>query len=65
LKRGQNGYAGRSQDSTEGHSVTIETVSFTMEFLLEKLEAEKVGFAEDSYMSPSINASWSKPDKVL
>ena len=34
-----------------------------MEFLLEKLEAAKVEFAEDPYMSPSINASWSKLDK--
>lgn len=48
---------------TEGHSATIEKVLSTMEFLLEKLEAAKVEFAEDSYMSPSINASWSKLDK--
>ena len=34
-----------------------------MEFLLKKLEATKVEFAEDSYMSPSINASWFKLDK--
>jgi hypothetical protein len=49
--------------ATEGHYDTIEKVLSTMEFLLEKLEAAKVEFAGDSYMSPSINASWSKLDK--
>ena len=42
---------------TEGHSATIERVLSTMEFLLEKLEAAKVEFTEDSYISPSINAT--------
>jgi hypothetical protein len=49
--------------ATEGHYATIEKVLSTMEFLLEKLETAKAEFAEDSYMSPSINASWSKLDK--
>jgi hypothetical protein len=48
---------------TEGHSATTERVLSTIEFLLEMLEAAKVAFAEDSYMRPSINASWSKLDK--
>jgi hypothetical protein len=49
--------------ATEGHPATIERVLSTMEFLLEKLETAKVKFGEDSHMSLSINASWSKLDK--
>jgi hypothetical protein len=49
--------------ATEGQYATIERVLSTMEFLLEKLEAAKIEFAEDPHMSPSINASWSKLDK--
>lgn len=49
--------------ATEGRKATIERVLSTMEFLLEQLETGKLKYADDSYISPCINAAWSKLDK--
>lgn len=49
--------------ATEGYEATIDRVLSTMEFLLEKLEAAKVEFKEDAFLSPCVNSAWKKLDK--
>ncbi|KFY82448.1 hypothetical protein V500_10539 [Pseudogymnoascus sp. VKM F-4518 (FW-2643)] len=49
--------------ATEGYEATIDRVLSTIEFLLKKLEAAKVEFKEDAFLSPCVNSAWKKLDK--